>query len=376
VAELNCHGGTVILQAVLRLAVEHGARLAEPGEFTLRAFLAGKLDLTQAEAVRDVVAARTLHQARVAERQLTGSVSRTLQPVKDELIAAICALETELEFGEDTADEQPARDLALRLGAIASRLAAIAAGFRYGRLLQDGFSLAITGGPNVGKSSLFNRLVGTDRAIVTELPGTTRDVLREPIEIEGIPVTVLDTAGLRATSDRIEQLGVEKSAAAAADADVIMHVIDASRDWDADAAARLAAVRPHGALLVLNKADLPARTDPARIRAARPATPVTRVSALTGAGMDELRHQIRLVAAPDDALPADDAVIVGLRQQNCVTTCRLALDAAMAAQSAGESEEFQLYHLRRALAQLDALTGATPIEELLGRIFGTFCIGK
>ncbi len=375
-AEISVHGSPVIVRELLRLLLHSGARLAEPGEFTLRAFLAGKLDLTQAEAVRDVVAARTLHQARVAERQLAGSVSRSLQPVKDELIAIICALETELEFGEDMPGEHPAHGLAGRLSAVSNQLAAITAGFRYGRLLQDGFSLAITGGANVGKSSLFNRLLGEERAIVTELPGTTRDVLREPIQIEGLPVTVIDTAGLRASDDRIERLGIEKSAAAVADADVIVFVIDASRDWESADDERLAAVRSHGVLLALNKSDLPIQANPSRIQSARPATPMVLISARTGAGLDELRRQIRILAAPDDALPADDAVIVGLRQQACVSECLQALESAAVSLAAGESEEFLLYHLRRALASLDTLTGATAVEDLLGRIFSTFCIGK
>lgn len=375
-AEISVHGSPVIVRDILRLLLHSGARLAEPGEFTLRAFLAGKLDLTQAEAVRDVVAARTLHQARVAERQLAGSISRSLQPVKDELIAIICTLETEVEFGEDMPEEHLARGLGERLSAVSKQLASITAGFRYARLLQDGFSLAIIGGANVGKSSLFNRLVGEERAIVTELPGTTRDVLREPIQIEGLPVTVFDTAGLRASDDRIERLGIEKSAVAAADADVIVFVIDASRGWELADGERLAAVRPHGVLLALNKSDLPIRTTPSFIQAARPATPVVLVSARTGAGLDELRRQIRLLVAPEDGLPADDAIIVGLRQQTCIRECLQALESAAAALAAGESEEFLLYHLRRSLAALDTLTGATAVEELLGRIFDTFCIGK
>lgn len=375
-AEISVHGSPVIIRDLLRLLLHSGARLAEPGEFTLRAFLAGKLDLTQAEAVRDVVAARTLHQARVAERQLAGSVSRSLQPIKDELIAVICALETEVEFGEDIPGEHPSLGLAGRLSAVSKQLAVITAGFRYGRLLQDGFSLAITGGANVGKSSLFNRLVGEERAIVTELPGTTRDVLREPIQIEGLPVTVVDTAGLRASDDRIERLGIEKSAEAAADADIIIFVIDASRVWEPADDVRLAAVRPHGVLLALNKSDLPARTTPSLIQAAHPTTPVVLISARTGAGLDELRRQVRLLAVPDDGCPADDAVIVGLRQQACISECLQALESAAASLAAGESEEFLLYHLRRSLAALDTLTGATAVEDLLGRIFGTFCIGK
>src|SRR6266568_4123273 len=226
--EIAAHGSPVVLELLLRGSLDFGARLAEPGEFTHRAFLAGKLDLTQAEAVRDLIEAQTLTQARQAASQMGGALSRRVAPVKRSLLELIALLEAGIDFAEDDVDVAPQAEIKRRIGELTPPLAALEATFARGRIVHDGLTLAIVGRPNAGKSSLFNRLVERDRAIVTATPGTTRDLVTERVAIEGIPVELIDTAGLRDALDEAEQMGVAKSREAMADADVVLLVVDAT----------------------------------------------------------------------------------------------------------------------------------------------------
>ena len=228
VIEISCHGAPVVLRYCVERAVRAGARLAEPGEFTLRAYLNGRIDLPQAEAVRDLIEATTLYQARVAAQQVEGSVSRRIAPLKEQLLELISLLEAGIDFAEDDIDVASDEEILRRLAPIEEGLERLARTFAYGKLVHDGFTLAIVGRPNVGKSSLFNRLLEQDRAIVTEIPGTTRDTVSETASLNGIPVRFIDTAGIRAGEDRVEQLGIERSYQAMADADLTLVVLDAS----------------------------------------------------------------------------------------------------------------------------------------------------
>ena len=280
VIEISCHGAPVILRHCLDRAVRAGARLAEPGEFTLRAFLNGRIDLPQAEAVRDLIEATTLYQARIAAQQTQGSVSRRLAPIKAQLLELIALLEAGIDFAEDDISVAPASEILRRLDPILQQTAALARSFRYGNLVRSGFSLAIVGPPNAGKSSLFNRLLQQDRAIVTEIPGTTRDVVSEMAEFSGIPVRVLDTAGIRETPEIVERLGIERSFEAMSDADLTIVVIDGASTCsdDADAQNLIAKAREQGhCLVVANKCDL---------REFSPGDCQFSVSALTGEGID------------------------------------------------------------------------------------------
>src|SRR6478736_1815569 len=228
VIEISVHGAPVVLRHIVELATAGGARLAEPGEFTMRAFLNGRIDLTQAEAVRDLIESQTLYQAKVAAQQLEGALSHRLQPIKQKLVELIALLEAGIDFAEDDVSVLPGKHILDHISAIRAPLEQLAASFAYGKLVHEGLTLAIVGRPNVGKSSLFNRLVESDRAIVTATPGTTRDLVTETVAIEGIPVKLVDTAGIRSARDEAEGIGIRKSMEALADADLVLVVLDSS----------------------------------------------------------------------------------------------------------------------------------------------------
>ncbi|MBV8208262.1 MAG: tRNA uridine-5-carboxymethylaminomethyl(34) synthesis GTPase MnmE, partial [Acidobacteria bacterium] len=263
VVEISCHGSPVVLRHAVERAIAGGARLAQPGEFTMRAFLNGRIDLTQAEAVRDLIESQTLFQAQVAAQQLEGSLANRLRPLKQSLVDLIAVLEAGVDFAEDDVPVMPAGEIAPRLAAIQVQLEHLAASFTFGKVLHDGLVLAIVGRPNVGKSSLFNRLVERERAIVTPAPGTTRDLVTETVAIGGIPVRLVDTAGIRQASDEAESIGIRKTMEAAADADLVLLVIAPVAGSGQSAADRELwfKLRQRNAILVCNKADLRAVHD-------------------------------------------------------------------------------------------------------------------
>jgi len=257
VVEISCHGAPVILRYLEECCLAQGARAAEPGEFTLRAFLNGRIDLTQAEAVRDLIESQTLYQARVAAQQLEGSVSTRLKPHKQVLLELIARLEAGIDFAEDDVSVIEWQEILTRLDQISQDLQKLVDGYEYGRIVREGLTLAIVGRPNVGKSSLFNRLLNEERAIVTPIPGTTRDTVAETANLGGIPLRFVDTAGIREALDEVEKIGVERTFSAIADSDLRLMVVDASGPWTDDDAALLEKLRPLGSLLIaLNKSDL------------------------------------------------------------------------------------------------------------------------
>ena len=380
VVELAVHGSPVVLDTILGAALRLGARLAEPGEFTQRAFLSGRLDLTQAEAVHDLIAAQTLEQARAAAQQLGGALSRRVAPIKERLLNLIALLEAGMDFasGElDDVDVVPPAQVAAAIEAVGGPLEELARSFRAGALLRSGVSLALVGRPNAGKSSLFNRLLERPRAIVTPVPGTTRDTVEEVWSLEGIPVRLVDTAGLRvageAAADEAEQQGIVRSREALADADVVLLVHDASVPLAAEeqTLARSLEGRPH--VLVRNKVDLlhSAASESSRGSEAEGLD----VSALTGQGLDALRtailHELR---AQGDV--AGGGALNNRRQQESVVAALEALTAAAAASIARLPHEVLLMDLHAALRGLDTLTGVTTADDILARIFAAFCIGK
>ena len=361
VVEIACHGSPVVLRHALEKACAAGARLAEPGEFTLRAYLNGRVDLPRAEAVRDLIDATTLYQARVAAQQTEGSVSLRLKPIKDQLLELIALLEAGIDFAEDDVSVASADELLRRIAGVTDGVARLVRSFDYGKLVHDGLTLAIVGRPNVGKSSLFNSLLEQDRAIVTEIPGTTRDLVSETASIDGIPVKLVDTAGIRQGQDRVEALGIERSRQAMADADLTLVVLDLSEPvTDEDRALILP-----GRLVVGNKQDLP--------RAAEISTDVE-VSAATGAGIEQLRRRIVGAMAPE--VPRESGFITSLRHAQLLRETLEALAQARAAVEVGIPHEMLLLDLYAGLRPLDAITGATTADDILNRIFSTFCIGK
>jgi tRNA modification GTPase len=368
VAEISCHGSPVVLRHALERACQAGARLAEPGEFTLRAYLNGRIDLPQAAAVRDLIEATTLYQARIAAQQSEGSVSRRLKPLKEYLLELIALLEAGIDFAEDDVSVAPPEEILGRLDPILSAVRELIASFAYGKLVHEGFTLAIVGRPNVGKSSLFNRLLEQDRAIVTEIPGTTRDLVSETASLDGIPVKFVDTAGIRRGQDRVENLGIERSYRAMADADLTLVVVDLSTPLEAEDHELIRRAREQGKYLVAgNKADLECRAE------TDDAIPV---SALTGKGLPELKQRLVEAITPRGRWEQEGGFITSLRHEQLLNESREALEQARNAASRGIPHEMLLLDLYAELRPIDAITGATTADDILNRIFSTFCIGK
>ena len=421
VVEIACHGAPVVLQRAVELALERGARLAEPGEFTMRAFLKGRIDLTQAEAVRDLIEAQTIFQAKVAAQQLEGALANRLRPIKQALVELIAELEAGVDFAEDDVPVMAPAQIRPRLDSVRAPLEELARSFAYGRVVHEGLTLAIVGRPNVGKSSIFNRLVERERAIVTATPGTTRDLVSETVAIQGIPVRLVDTAGIREAKDEAESIGVRKSMEAIAEADVVLVVLDlfgALLAGPRDPSEAFAGVEENNRILertdgrprivVLNKADLA----PELLRAGRLGIPVNqaaspaemqemlagsrpfdplqimaegvnqaageaaavRTSALTGEGIDELRRRIVEVAGAGAQHEA--GFLTNARHQKLVQDSLDALGKAAGAVEQKLPHEMLLLDLYTALRALDEITGATTAEDVLAVIFGKFCIGK
>jgi tRNA modification GTPase len=366
IVEISCHGSPVVLRHAIERACEEGARLAEPGEFTLRAFLNGRIDLAQAEAVRDLIEATTLYQARIAAQQAEGSVSKRIAPLKSQLVDLIALLEAGIDFADNDVPIPEDAEILARLNPVARQVERLVSSFAFGKLVHEGLKLAIVGRPNVGKSSLFNRLLDRDRAIVTAIPGTTRDLVSETASLEGVPVKLFDTAGIRAGQDLVETLGVERSFQAMADADLTLVVVDLSAPVEEGDCELIARARSQGRhLLVGNKCDLPRR--------AELADEFTPVSALTGDGIAELRRRVREAAAPAEQ---ERGFITGIRHEQLLKTALAALENARAGVAGRIPHEMLLLDLYRALEALDGLTGATTADDILSRIFSTFCIGK
>lgn len=410
VVEISTHGAPVLLDALLSACLLRGARLGEPGEFTQRAFLAGRLDLTQAEAVHDLIEATTLHQARRAARQLGGALSQQIKPIKDRLIDLIAGLEAGVDFAEDDLEVTPASEIHRAIDEIRRPLEVLERSASYGRLVREGCKIAIVGRPNAGKSSLFNALLGCDRAIVTASPGTTRDLVTDHLSLNGIPVALIDTAGIResaaiplsgddaVTLDEAERLGIGRSRQAMAEADLVLLVHDVTLDWHADEIAMMAAHRGTPCLIAENKCDLlPNGMEPnpmpseygshitsessdaipqqASIESRTGEVPAVPTSTLTGSGIQELRDAMSAALIHGSAIP-DTPSLNNLRQLQAVRNSVGHLVFARDALSAGLPHEVILLDLHAALNALDELTGATSTDDILRKIFSTFCIGK
>ncbi len=368
VVEISAHGNPVVLERIVELALEAGARRATAGEFTLRAVAAGKMDLAQAEAVRDFVDAQTRTQARTAMLQMEGGLAKRIKPHKEALLGIVAELEAGIDFAEDDVPIPSGTLIAERLEPMTAELSVLVDSFQYGRLLAEGFSLAIAGKPNVGKSSIFNRLVHNERAIVTEVPGTTRDVLTETVELGGVPIRFADTAGVRQATDKVEAIGVDRTIETVAEADLTLVVLDGSRPLDDDDSHVLERVKALPHLVVINKQDLPASWDSAD------GWNAVRMSALNGKGLEQLRSAIR--SRIDGHAGAETLVVTSARQKDVITRARSSLAQASSALRADVPHEMVLLDLYAGLTALGELAGEVATEDVLGRIFSTFCIGK
>jgi tRNA modification GTPase len=395
IVEISAHGSPVVLRHIVEMALERGARLAEPGEFTMRAFLNGRIDLTQAEAVRDLIDSQTLYQAKIAAQQLEGALSRRLQPIKQKLVELIALLEAGIDFAEDDVSVLPGEQILQHIGEVRAPLEELAGSFAYGKLVHEGLTLAIVGRPNVGKSSLFNRLVERERAIVTATPGTTRDLVTETVAIGGIPVKLVDTAGIRRALDEAESIGIQKSMEALADADLVLVVLDGSQPSSDEDKPLLAQVEQRTAIVVENKSDLAssdavnagghdfsrAEEHPKTIHfepapAGEKPSIHLRTSALTGAGIVELRAAILQHVTGDAGSSAESGFLTNARHQSLVRDSLAGLSHAEGAVQNRVPHEMLLLDLYSALRPLDEITGATTNDDILNLIFSRFCIGK
>lgn len=375
IVELSCHGSPVLLRQLIDCILSLNARLAEPGEFTLRALANGRLNLSQAEAIRDLINAQTKAAIQQATRQLGGELSALLQPLKNTLVDIIVPLESSLEFVEDDLPEIAVDQIKAKLSSLIDQIKELASTFTSGRFLRDGLKVTLVGCPNAGKSTIFNRLLASDRAIVTDVPGTTRDSLSEMLSLEGVPVLLTDTAGLRVSQDMIENLGVERTRRAIADADLVVLVIDASQPLvleDKDIFNDVAQ-NPH--LIALNKSDLESFGQSELGWRSDQTTSIVSLSAKTGAGLDTLRDAI---LKPFSAGDMSDAglLVTDARHFDLLKRAQSGLCSSITLLAQRAREELVLVGLYDALRFLGEITGETTPDDVLSEIFATFCIGK
>ena len=368
VAELSVHGSPVVIQKLLAALVGAGARPARPGEFTERAFLLGKIDLVEAEAVGDLIEARTGAAALASIRRLEGQLSNRLLSIREELLGAAAALAATIDFAEDVGESLPP-SVAARLRAAADELERLSSTYETGRLLSAGWRLAIVGRPNAGKSTLFNALAGVARAIVTEIPGTTRDTLEATIDVAGIPVLLIDTAGLRDAEEVVERIGVDRARRAAEEAEAVLYVFDASVGWRPEDEETLASLAGKPVLVVANKID----RGEAAPRSPRPALAVCGIALEAGAALRRLIEETLSSRVPTEIA---SEILGSVRQKDLVDRARTSTLATLESLLRGDSPEYAATHLDCALAALSDLVGETTSEDVLQRIFATFCIGK
>lgn len=372
VVEISCHGSPAIVRRIVDATLESGAVLAGPGEFTLRAVMNGKIDLAQAEAIRDLIAAQTDAAVKQASRQLNGELSQTLDPFKEKLVQVIVLLESALEFVEDDLPAPQVDHIDKILESVIAGVDRLSQSYQGGRLLREGARVAITGRPNVGKSSLFNSLIRSERAIVTAVPGTTRDTLTESIDIGGVPVVLTDTAGLRETTDNVETLGIERTHRAMGEADLVLLVLDGSSEVGSQDRELLTRTTESNRIIVMNKCDVASfRSLPDCV----PEVEAINVSARTGEGLSALHSAI--VAKLNSAGAEDGSLLItNARHYDLLCNARRELAIARDCFRDRHSEELVLAPLHNALRLLGQITGETTTEDILSEIFATFCIGK
>ncbi len=368
VVEIACHGSPVVLRQVVDMCLRFDARLAEPGEFTLRALANGRMNLAQAEAVRDLIDSQTKASARQSARQLEGALSSELQPIKDDLLNIIIVLESALEFVEDDLPEVQTAGLVKALEELADRVGDLASTFKAGRLIREGLRVALVGRPNVGKSSLFNRLIGQERAIVTDIAGTTRDQIHERYTIGDIPISLIDTAGLRDTDDTVEKIGVERSRRTMVDSDIVIVLLDGSESLTDEDLRLVDEASRFDHVIAANKSDI------ATTRPDIPGSHVIHISAKTGEGIDELEKAV--VSPYTSSEPNAGFLVSDARHHDLLSRCEGEIRGSLALLKGRSSEEIVLLGLHNSLRYLGQITGETTTEDMLTRIFSTFCIGK
>lgn len=370
VIEISCHGSPVILRQIIDFCLKLDARMAEAGEFSLRALANGQMNLSQAEAIRDLIDAQSIASARQSIRQLRGELSNQIQPQKDELLDVIVVLESSLEFVEDDLPDFQTENIKTKLSEISENIGKMASTFQAGKLLREGLKVALVGRPNVGKSSLFNALLGHERAIVTEIAGTTRDQLHEKLVIKNIPISLIDTAGLRETLDTVESIGVERSKRAMVDADLVIVIFDGSQNLTDEDYEILSQVSELNYLIAINKSDL-------KIAEIKLNGNIKKLllSAKTGEGLDELQIAI-IEPFHRQEIEQTGFLISDARHYDLLLRSKIEIESSIALLEQKMSEEIVLIGLHNAILYLGQITGETTTEDMLSRIFSTFCIGK
>lgn len=375
--EIYCHGGSLIMKTILREVLWEGARAAEPGEFTKRAFLNSRIDLSQAQAVMEMISARSEEDLNRAVSRLKGSLGEKTRALQSSLLDTAARLEAAIDFPEDDTELPDARKMTQDLEKVADQVNALAATYEEGKLYREGLHVVITGKPNVGKSSILNRLVGSERAIVTAIPGTTRDLIRESIRIKGIPIDLTDTAGIHSTNNVIESKGMELVRGELARADLIIFVLDGNSGIGVEDREIADNIKGKALIVAVNKSDLPQRTDIQELRSLLPGDEPLFVSAKTGMGLDLIEDGIsRFAASRVSAGPQRDIIISDLRQRNSLEKAGKALERAISGLSGGLTADIVILDVRDALTALGEITGDSTDREIIDRIFANFCIGK
>ena len=376
VVEIHCHGGVMPLKEILALTFAAGARPAEPGEFTKRAFLNGRLDLSQAQAVMEIIQAKTEVSLRMAAGHLEGRFSEKIHDLRHSVLGMIAHLEAAIDFPEDDIDAVVTDEVKYKVEALRTALAKILATAKTGKILREGLETAIIGKPNVGKSSLLNALLQENRAIVTDIPGTTRDSIEEYADIGGVPLKIIDTAGIRKTEDLVEKMGVDKARNYVEQAALVLVVLDFSREISAEDEEILRLVRDKDALILVNKTDMEGKLPLAQIRAAAGRHKVIEISTLSEKGLDELARAIGEIAYDGTIQDGEGAFVSSVRQVDILRQADLHLEEALATIGHGMAVDFIVIDLRSAWEKLGEITGETVGEDIIDQIFSQFCIGK
>ncbi|MEW6416984.1 MAG: tRNA uridine-5-carboxymethylaminomethyl(34) synthesis GTPase MnmE [Nitrospirota bacterium] len=375
VVEINCHGGMVALRKTLELVLKHGASLAEPGEFTKRAFINGRIDLSQAEAVLDLIRSKTDESRRIAIEQLQGGLSEKITALRDRLTELCAHVEAYIDFPEDEIETASKKDMLETMKDIDRELQTLLKTYEEARFFREGLSTAIVGRPNVGKSSLLNALLKKDRAIVTESPGTTRDVIEEYLNINGLPLRIMDTAGIRDVQDVVEKEGVKRSLQSIEDADLVIAVFDRSEPLKEEDYEVLEKIKDKNTIVVLNKCDLPAAIDENSFSSFI-IHPSSLISAIRGDGLEGLKNKIFESYLKDWKEEREGVVITNLRHKIAIEDTKTSLDRAVSALIENQPLEILALELRDSLDRLGEIVGAVTTEDILNKIFNDFCIGK
>ncbi|MEW6095158.1 MAG: tRNA uridine-5-carboxymethylaminomethyl(34) synthesis GTPase MnmE [bacterium] len=376
IVEINAHGGIIPLNRILEIVLSSGARLAEPGEFTRRAFLNGRIDLSQAEAVVELIRAKTDLAAKVALSQLSGNMYKEISNLRKEIVSLLAELEASIDFYEEDIELVSIYEILDRLNKSKKHIEQLIENAKYGKILHQGIITTIIGRPNVGKSSLLNALVGQPRAIVTHIPGTTRDAIEEMIDIEGIPLKVVDTAGLRHTVDIVEEEGVKRAKEALKQADLVIFVMDGSENITSDDIKIMDELKDKETILIINKFDLPQLVELDKIKKYLPDKPIINISATQGIGLNELKKTIKEIFFAGKVLSTDELIITNLRHKEALKSSLKNINTAVNAIENNLSFEFVAIDLRELLNNLGLIVGETVTEDILDEIFSKFCIGK